>query len=244
MKTIAIATLGACASLLLAGQAGAKIFEDFNNPEKFSNFGTHATLGNPGAAGGAVPFYTFDTWMFSAGNGGIDQPGTGRGDGSGPDNKISSIGLARAQDFRGTNARAIWVVFSRSHFTNGVEYQVSFDVTGDPAGYNAGRYWLAELSGYDNSGNNWIQGRGEFNGWANEANKPFTAHGRAVVNYIFGNVPNNGVPLPEVSSSATSRVSFNFTYNGTNSPDIGFSVGTFNNLFAIDNFRITAVSKP
>lgn len=235
MKNTLIKTLGACASTFLAGQVGAQITEDFDGPATISNFGVSATLGNDGGTGDG-PAYTFGSWVFSQGNGGIDQPGAGSEDGT-TGNPVSSIGVSRSQDISGTNARANWVVFESTNFTDGVEYQVSFDVIGDPDGNaNVGRYWMAELSGFDGSGDNWIQGDGTHDGWGGGA-KPWSAIGAASVNFIKDSI-DNGIIIPEASQAGTTNISTSFVYDATNSPDIGFAVGTFNNVFAIDNFSV------
>lgn len=241
MKNYQMLALGACASLFLTSQSGAQVvFEDFSNPAKLPNLDVAATLGDD-AGRGIGPDYTFGTWVYSNANGGIDERGTGAGDGTSINDAITSIGLARAQDFRSTNARVAWVVFESSEFTDGTKYTVSFDVLGDPVGTDAARYWLSELYGYDNSGGNFIQADGNHTGWGVEAGepKPWTAFGTAKLNYLKDSVF-NGVLLPEAVYLEESRVSFQFTYDGTNEPDIGFAVGTYNNFFAIDNFKITA----
>jgi arylsulfatase A-like enzyme len=219
------------------------ISEDFAGPAKHSNVGADGFLG----AGGAGLDYTgqFGTWIYASTNSGIDEAGEGLEDGSGNGNQLSSIGLNRAQDFRGTNARANWVVFGSSNFVDGAEYTISFDVIGDPAGADTGRYWLAELYGYDASGVNFIQGDGTHNGWGAGAGtpKPWVASGAATVNFIEDSSA-NGVALPGATIGATGTVSFNFTYDGSNGADIGFAVGTYNNAFAIDNFEIVQLTAP
>jgi hypothetical protein len=209
--------------------------------------GASDTLGSNGETAST---YTYETWLFSNGNGGINQAGAGLADGT-VGNPISSLGLARPQDIRGSNSRAIPVVFEASNFSNGVEYTISFDVIGDPDAGNAnGKYWLAELYGYDTGGSNYIQIDGTHGGWKPASALVFAANGSATVNWLAGEPQDtagdakwevNGV---DFVATANTTVSFNFTYDSTNSPDIGFAVGTFNNVYGIDNFTITAVPEP
>lgn len=231
-KLLVIPFAAAC---LLAPAAFAQISIDFTSPSKESNAGANGFLGT----GGAGFDYTgnFGTWIYSNGNSGIDEAGTGAGDGSSSDDLISSIGVARPQDFRGTNGRAISVIFDGSQFQDGVEYTVSFDVLGDIDGANSGRYWLAELYDYDSSGSNYIQIDGTTGGWGG-GHKPFAANGSANVNYVVDDISNNGVALAGVQDVGPTDNSFTFTYNGLNSPDIGFAVGTYNNIYAVDNFQV------
>ena len=97
--------------------------EDFSSPAKLSNDGATAELGNGGS-------YALGTWIYATANMGIDDPARGAGDGSSPANAISSVGQARPQNGRGTNARALSIILDRWLFTGGVEYTVSFDVIG------------------------------------------------------------------------------------------------------------------
>ena len=155
---------------VLSGQV-AIVDEDFSSPSKISNSGGNGSLGTGGD--GFSYDGNFGTWLFSNGNGGINEAAAGRGDGINPDapnNAISSIGLNRPQDGAGTNGRINTVVIAGSNFVVGSEYTVSFDVIGGQNGdgnagsATAGRMWLASLSGYDNSGSNYIQIDGTWNG--------------------------------------------------------------------------------
>ena len=206
--------------------------EDFSNPVKNTNTGANGYLGTGGL--GYDYNGNFGTWLYVAANMGIDDAAEGTGTGAGAGNAISSIDHARVQDVRGANARAVSMVLSGALFKNGVQYTVSFDVYGDASGNNAGFYWLAEVSGYDNSGSNYIQIDGTQTGWATA--KPFTGAGSATVNFLSDKISIDGA---SITNNATNTVSFTFTYDGSNSPDIGFSVGTYNNIFGIDNVEIT-----
>lgn len=229
--------VGIMASVSVA--AASVIIVDFDTPLKNTNAGAEGFLGTGGA--GYDYNGNFGTWLYNGGNMGIDDPAEGDASGGSSGNAISSIGMARVQDWRGSNARAISVIFESTLFTDGVEYTVSFDVIGDASGNDAGRYWLAEVSGYDNSGSNYIQIDGTWNGWGNLANKPFTANGTADVTYLADS-ESNGVLLTGEDVAGITNTSFNFTYSaGT---DIAFAAGTFNNIYGVDNFTITAVPEP
>jgi predicted esterase len=215
----------------MTGAHGATIYtEDFSSPSKLANSGATAELGNGGS-------YSYGTWVYSNGNSGINDAATGDGSGSNTSNRISTIGEARAQSGRGTNARAISVILPFTDFAAGIEYTVSFDVIGDASGGNSGRYWLALLSGTD--ANNGILIDGTHNGWGSGAGspKPFTASGAgaATINYVQDS-GSNGVELTGENSAGTTQVSFTFTHDGVS--DVAFAVGTYNNIFAIDNFSI------
>lgn len=232
MKTqsfpIALGFLALCTT----APAAIIVTENFSSPVKAGNVGADATL--------ASDSYTFGTWVYSNGNGGINDAATGDGSGSGTGNLIATTGVARPQAGRGTNGRAASVIFSGGLFANGVEYTVSFDVIGDASGDNSGRYWLAEVFGYGAlASGNTILIDGTQASWGGGV-KPFTKAGTASVNYLVDSA-SNGVLITGENTAATTPVSFTFTYNGTNSPDIGFAVGTYNNIFAIDNFQITGV---
>ena len=210
---------------------GATIYtEDFSSPSKLGNSGATAELGNGGS-------YSYGTWVYSNGNSGINDAATGDGSGSNASNRISTIGEARAQSGRGTNARAISVILPFTSFASGIEYTVSFDVIGDASGGNSGRYWLALVSGTD--ADNGILIDGTHNGWGSGAGspKPFTASGvgAATINYVQDS-GSNGVFLTGENSAGTTQVSFTFTHDGVS--DVAFAVGTYNNIFAIDNFSI------
>ena len=221
--------------LSMHAQAAIIVSESFSSPTKLGNAGANATL--------ASDSYTLGTWVYSNGNGGIDSAATGDGSGSSASNLIATTGVARPQAGRGTNARAVSVIFGAGLFTNGVEYTVSFDVIGDAAGDDTGRYWLAEVFGYGNlASGNTILIDGTQGGWGGGA-KPFAPTGTATVNFLADSA-SNGVLMSGENAAGTTPVSFTFTYNGTNSPDIGFAAGTFNNIFAIDNFQITGVPEP
>ena len=197
--------------------------EDFSTPVKLGNTEARAELGNGGS-------YTYGTWVYSNGNGGIDQNST---DG----NFVSSIGQARPQAKRGSNARAISVIFDGKPFISGVEYTIDFEIIGDPAGDNAGRYWLALVSGHDSQ--NGVKIDGTHNGWGSGAKKPkpFSAsgHGNTVIQYLKDS-SNNGVLLDGENTEGTKNVSFSFIHDGIS--DLAFAVGTYNNVFGIDNFEI------
>lgn len=215
--------------------------EDFTGPVKQPYPGADGSLGSGGTG---APYDTFGTWVYSGGNSGIDEFGEGSEDGSGPGNQLSSIGLNRPQDFRGTNARANWVIFESSNFADGLDYTISFDVIGDgdPGATDNGRYWLAEIYGYDDSGFNFIEADGTHGGWGGGA-KPWVGNGSATVNFIEDDA-NNGVPIMGETAAGSTEVSFTFTYDGTNGADIGFAIGTYNNAFAIDNFEIVELPAP
>ena len=235
MKNTTITTLGACASILVAGQVGAQIInEDFSSPTTIQNNGATSELGNGGS-------YSLGSWVYNAGNMGINDAAEGDGSGVGSSNAISSIGMARVQDWRGTNARAVSVIFDGSSFSNGQEYTVSFDVTGDADGQNTGRYWFAEVSGY--GADDGILIDGTQGGWGGGA-KPFAVSGtggNATILFLEDSL-DNGVSLPSANVTGTTNVGFNFTYNtGT---DLAFAAGTFANIFGIDNFQIAAVPEP
>ncbi|MGB0272053.1 MAG: Ig-like domain-containing protein [Opitutales bacterium] len=204
--------------------------EDFSSPSKYGHFSASSELSNGGS-------YSYGTWVFSDGNGGVDNPAKGDGSGSSAANSIATYGQARAQAGRGTNARALSVILNASNFASGIEYTVSFDVIGDASGGNAGRYWLALVSGHD--ANNGILIDGTHNGWGSGAGspKPFTASGAgaATIDYVQDS-GSNGVPLTGETSAGTTPVSFTFTHDGVS--DVAFAVGTYNNIFAIDNFSI------
>jgi len=208
----------------------AIISEPFTSPTTQSNAGAEASLGTGGV--GFSYDDNFGTWIYNSGNMGINEAAEGDGLGGSNGNSISSVGMARIQDERGTNARATSVIYSGSLFTAGVEYTVSFDVIGDPSGNDAGRYWLAAVSGYDNSGSNYIRVDGTWNGW-NTA-KPFAAFGSASVSYLADSI-DNGVLLSGENVVGTTPVSFNFTYT---TGDIAFSAGTYNNVYGISDFSI------
>lgn len=231
MKTRIILTsflaLGVCS-------ASAQVYsETFDGVAKQTNGGAIASLGT----GGDGFDYTdqYGTWIYNNGNMGIDNPPEGDGTGVGQGNAIDSTGMVRIQDWRGTNARIASVVIDGSIFTDGMSYDVYFDVIGDPEGNDAGRYWLAELSGFDDSGANYIQIDGTFNGFSSETNKPFTASGSAVVNYLADS-PENGVFINGETDDGTTQIVFTFTY--TAGTDIGFAVGTYRSLYGIDNLII------
>lgn len=209
--------------------------EDFSNPRKLGNIGAMAELGNGGD-------YVLGTWVYSIGNGGIDDDATGDGSGTNLSNRISTVGEARPQSGRGTNARAIAIILDGSSevspFAEGVAYSVSFDVIGDPAGANSGRYWLALIDGYN--AENGILIDGTHNGWGAAAGtpKPFapSGSGNATINYLADSA-NNGVLIDGENSAGTVRVEFFFTHDG--SSDVGLAFGTYNNIYAIDNLLIT-----
>jgi hypothetical protein len=229
-------TAFASASVLFATSsmtAQAIIFEDFTSPAVINDSGASSELGNGGS-------YTFGSWVYNDGNMGIDDAARGLGDGSNTGNAFSSVGVARIQDWRGTNSRATSVIFESSNFTDGQQYTVSFDVIGDELGADTGRFWLAEVSGYDADDGILIDG--SHFGWATA--KPFAtsgAGGNSVVNFLADS-PSNGVLLDGENVAGVTNTAFNFTYSaGT---DIAFAVGTYNNGFAIDNFQIATVPEP
>lgn len=231
-------------SLIFSLSHGAVIVsEDFSNPPKESNSGADGFLGSGGE--GFNYNDSMGVWLYSSGNGGIDDAAVGSGSGDSVANLISSIGLARAQAGRGTNARAISVVFEDSLFVGGGEYTVSFDVIGDMSGFDSGAYWLAEIAGYDSGGSNFIQIDGTQGGWGSGAGfpKPFVANGTATVKFLKDSA-SNGVALSAEDSAGTTTVSFTFTYDATDRPDIAFAVGTYNNIFAIDDFSIAGPPPP
>lgn len=234
MKYTLIKTLGACASTFLASQVGAQIIsEDFSSPMTIQNNGATSELGNGGS-------YAFGSWVYNAGNMGINDPAEGDGLGNSLGNAISSIGIARAQDVRGTNARAVSVIFDGSSFSNGQEYTVSFDVIGDADGANNGRYWFAEVSG--DGPDDGILIDGTHGGWASA--KPFAVSGtggNATVSFLEDS-PGNGVSLESANVAGVTNESFNFTYSADT--DLAFAAGTFNNAFGIDNFQIAAIPEP
>jgi predicted esterase len=220
-------------SLLLSTSAlsAADTFtEDFSSPSKLANSGATAELGNGGS-------YSYGTWVYSNGNSGVDDAATGNGSGSDANNQIDSTGLARPQSARGNNSRALSIILDGSPFASGVEYTVSFDVIGDADGGNSGRYWLALISGHDADDGILIDGT--HNGWGSGAGfpKPFTAsgNGNATINYLEDSA-SNGVLISGENSAGTTAVSFTFIHDGVS--DVAFAVGTYSNLFAIDNVSI------
>jgi hypothetical protein len=127
------------------------------------------------------------------------------------------------------------VIWDKNLFENGVEYTVVFDVIGDEAGNNAGRYWLALVSGYGPDDGILIDGTQ--GGWSTA--KPFIfsgTGGNSVVDYVVDSA-SNGVLIDGEDSAGTNQVSFTFTHDGAS--DVAFAVGTYNNIFAIDNIEIT-----
>jgi hypothetical protein len=255
MKKHHIIKIGAILAGILATTSiasGAIVTVDFTDPLKAANGSASFSLGS----GGVESEYTvFGTWAYTAGNMGIDDAAEGNESGIGTGNALSSIGELRVQDIAGTNARAAAVVFDGALFTAGVQYQISFDVIGgndrfSAAGTNNGRIWLAELSGYDDSGANFVQIDGTWGGWGITANLPFKGNGGASVNYLQANTAGkagsengqaiDGETLVGVTTANTDIITFTYTA-GT---DIGFAIGTYDNNFAIDNFEITAVPEP
>jgi predicted esterase len=204
--------------------------EDFVAPRKLGNSGATAELGNGGS-------YAMETWVYSNGNAGVNDPPVGNGSGDNADNEIATTGLARAQSGRGTNARALAIILNGNRFAGGVEYTLSFDVIGDAQGGDAGRFWLALVSGTDSS--NGVLIDGTHNGWGAGAGspKPFTTsgNGETTITYLADS-PNNGVAIDGENSAGTRTVSFSFTHDGVS--DVAFAVGTYNNIFAIDNVVI------
>jgi hypothetical protein len=250
ITTILAASVAAASSL----SAQAVYSTDFStgNVATQPNSGANGSLGSGGA--GFNYDGNFGTWLFSNGNGGINEAAEGRGDGinpTAPANAISSIGLNRPQDGAGTNGRINTVVIAGSDFTVGQEYTVSFDVIGgqdrdgNAGADTTGRVWLASLSGYDNSGSNYIQIDGTWGGFGNVANKPFTASGAASVTWLHTDEnQDNGQNIAgeELVGQTTANTDIlTFTYTGG---DIGFGVATYNNHFAIDNFAVEAVPEP
>lgn len=206
------------------------------------NSAAQAYLGNGGA--GIDYDGQFGKWVYVGFNGGINEPGTGLGDGSDSNNRYASIGLNRPTSFRQGGARASWVVFSRNDFDLGESYTVSFDVVGDPAGNPGdGRFWLTALAGYGSELGDFIQARGQFpSPWTNPDRFPFSASGNASVSYIAGsNI--DGVALSGTTDEGSTNNSFTFTYDTPN-VDIGFAVGTVSNAFGITNFRIFKAPPP
>ncbi|MEX0324572.1 MAG: hypothetical protein AB3N33_00650 [Puniceicoccaceae bacterium] len=239
-----------CLALAASTAFSQVVSVDFTSPAKESNGSARVSVGT----GGLENAYDgFGTWVYTAGNMGINDAAEGNESGIGTGNAVSSIGELRVQDIAGTNARAAAVVFDGSLFTEGVQYVISFDVIGGfgrnssaekVEGTDNGRFWLAELSGYDDSGSNYVQIDGTWGGWGNAANVPFIAAGGATVNYLQANTAGNegsengqaveGETLEGVTTANTNIITFTYTA-GT---DIGFAIGTYNNAFAIDNFVI------
>jgi hypothetical protein len=234
-KMTPLCAISACLIVTATSPAAAIISEDFDGPLKATPGAADAFLGTGGSgfdiSGGGG---NFGTWIYNGGNMGIDDPASGAGDGSSLSDDLDTTGLARPQDVRGSNGRAISVVFESSLFADGVEYTVSFDVIGDSGGFDSGFYSLAEVYGYDNTGSNYIQIDGSKNGWGGGSVKPFEGLGSATVNFLSDYVSIAG----EQAASGSVPNSFSFTYDDTNSPDIAFAVGTFNNMYAIDNFTV------
>ena len=212
----------------IAAAAETVLSEDFSNPAKLGNSGATAELGNGGS-------YTLGTWVYSSGNGGVNDPEEGDGSGANADNEISTLGHARPQAGRGGNARAVSVIWDKNLFENAVKYTVTFDVIGDEAGNNAGRYWLALVSGYGPDDGILIDGTQ--GGWSSA--KPFILSGTAGnsnIDYVVDSA-SNGVLIDGENSAGTTQVSFTFTHDGVS--DVAFAVGTYNNIFGIDNIEIT-----
>jgi hypothetical protein len=227
--SVAIASL-----LFICSTASAQLIsEDFSNPDKAINDSATATVG----AGGLGFAYdgNFGTWVYTTANMGINDAAAGTGLGDSNNNAIASVGVARAQDERGTNVRMISVVFDGDAFTDGQEYTLSFDVLGDASGSNTGDFWLAEFSDTDTSGSNYIQIDGTHKG----GTVPFVAVGSASVDYITNGISYSEAAIVGETVVGPTLNSFNFTYSaGT---DIAFAVGAYNNIFAIDNFQISAI---
>ena len=100
--------------LLFASLGSAQVIytEDFTTPNaRSSNDGQFELGGNSGAAE-----LELGQWVFYSPNGGINQDPTGDGTGVGSGNAVSSIGLARPMDWRGTNARAVAVILDPAIF--------------------------------------------------------------------------------------------------------------------------------
>jgi predicted esterase len=228
LKCAAALSLCIAASALYA--TNTTFVGDFSAPTKLANSGATAELGNGGS-------YSYGTWVYSNGNSGINDPATGDGSGADTNNKIDSTGLARPQTARGNNSRALSIILDGSPFAAGVEYTVTFDVIGDADGGNAGRYWLALVNGHDADDGILIDGT--HNGWGSGAGypKPFTASGagNAIINYLQDSA-SNGVLINGENSSGTTQVSFTFIHDGVS--DVAFAVGTYGNIFAIDNVSI------
>jgi hypothetical protein len=260
------------ASVAAASSLSAQVYStDFStgNVNTTHGAGALSTLGDDGATLSNESAFAYSTWYASSGNGGVNKEGQGRKDGLNPtasSNDLDTFGQANPQSAAGTNARAAWIVFEGSNFTAGQQYKISFDVIGGTnrdgadAGDTSGRMWVAELSGIDNTGSNYVTIDGTHNGWnTNNGHVVFAASGSASVNFLttdeVGTTPNgqnivgenlftgdvsSGI-TPTITSGASEN-SFTFTY--TDGTDIGFAVGTYNNNYGIDNFVVEAVPEP
>ena len=197
--------------------ANTVVLVDFSSPSTLlQGAGTATrTLGESGT-------YSFGTWIYSA-VGEID---------------LSGSGVARIRNNTSSNARAISVIFNPSLFTAGTQYTLAFDVIGQTSTSNTGRFWLAELSGYGAGGSvltNVAPGTGT---WATNTS-PFTSSGSAMVSYL-GGMASTGVTISGENTTGTTSTTLNFTYSAGTA--IAFAVGTYDNIFSIDNVSITAIS--
>lgn len=235
---------------LLAGSLSANTViytQDFSSPSTLKDF--QFQLGGNSLA--ASTKYITLGQFGSASNSGVNEAAAGNGTGVGAGNDISSVGVARPQDIRGTNARAVVTFLPASLFTHGMEYTVSFDVIGDELG-NVGvasRYFLDFVHGYDlgdgagsAATDAAIIADNSTNGFGDIAvgvgTPVFIAKGGATVVHvaegeIFG-----------TTTAITTANSFNFVYDGTNGADVALAFATFNNIYSLDNLTITAIPEP
>lgn len=219
--------------LAVHGHAQVVYSEDFSAPSaRSSTNGIFALGGSSGAAA-----LSLGEWAYYASNGGIGQAPTGDGSGVGSTNTLSSVGLARPMDWRGTNARAIAVFLDPALFTStgAGAYTITFDLLGDAGGNvpDATRVFIDLVSGYDLSGSTSaaVQVDVTQNGWGDisktAGTSPFTALGSAVL-----------TPALEAGFSATADTSITFYFNYDGSSAVAFAAATYNNTYGIDNFTV------
>ena len=227
-KTSILSSLAAVA--LCTGLSAQTVFtEDFSAPTTDNTTPSGSgryVLGNDSSITNADQNITTNVWMHAG-------------------NSDLSGGNALVQTPKGTNARAVIIVLDSSLFTAGTTYDITYDITGDLTGSaTAGRFWAAELSGYDASEDGILIDVSQ-GGWATA--KPFVAtgsDGNAVVNYLTGDTapagPNfNGDPVVGENIAGPTTNTFQFTY--TAGTDIGFAIGTYNSAFSFDDFAVTTV---
>jgi hypothetical protein len=154
---------------------------------------------------------------------------------------------------------ALAIVLDGSTFTAGTYYELSFDIIGDGTGAFQNEaflpvYRVAQLSKADPS--NIYSIRTNYNYSANGVDYPrnvFAIPADTGVNSAISFLTDNddtpegiagrmrGNALEGVTATGTTAHSFNFTYNGANSPDIGLAFLSTGNNFAVDNVVIKEV---
>jgi hypothetical protein len=212
---VALAFSLACSALSLPAQTTV-VSENFTSPTTLLQ-----TSGTAARILGGSGTYALGTWVYSSGG------------------SITG-GVANVRTAVASNARAISVIFAPSLFTAGTEYTVSFDVIGQTSASDTGRFWLAALSGYN--GSNSILTNTAPSGTWTTAVSPYTANlGSPQINYL-GGMASTGTLLTGENVTGTTTTTLNFTY--TAGTAIAFAVGTYDNVFSIDNFSISTVAVP